>query len=129
MVAISGVLWSGIDHSRMATMATCHMGRHRSFSTNFANIDFSLQNSHFPPMPLSAPQCRAARALLDWTQAGLAQRAAVSPGTVRGFEARRHIPHRASAAAIRQALEAAGIIFLEAGPGGGEGVRFTTAAD
>jgi transcriptional regulator with XRE-family HTH domain len=74
-------------------------------------------------MPLTAPQCRAARALLDWTQAELAAAAAVSPGTVRGFEAGRHVLHRATAAAIRQALEAVGIVFIEAGPEGGEGVR------
>lgn len=74
-------------------------------------------------MPLSAPQCRAARALLDWTQAGLAERAGVSPGTVRGFEAGRHALHRASAAAIRQALEAGGVVFLDPGAEGGEGVR------
>ncbi|CAH0306698.1 DNA-binding transcriptional regulator [Roseomonas sp. CECT 9278] len=74
-------------------------------------------------MPLTAPQCRAARALLDWTQAELAAAAAVSPGTVRGFEAGRHVPHRASAAALRRALEAVGIVFIDAGPDGGEGVR------
>ena len=61
-------------------------------------------------MSLTAPQCRAARALLDWTQAELARRAAVSAGTVRGFESSRHVLHRATAAAIRQALEAAGHI-------------------
>ena len=53
-------------------------------------------------MPLTAPHCRAARALLDWTQADLATAAAVSPGTVRGFEAGHHALHRATAAAIRQ---------------------------
>jgi transcriptional regulator with XRE-family HTH domain len=74
-------------------------------------------------MPLTAPQCRAARALLDWTQAELAAAAAVSPGTVAGFEAGRHALHRASAAAIRQALEAGGVVFLDPGPEGGEGVR------
>lgn len=74
-------------------------------------------------MPLTAPQCRAARALLDWTQAQLATAAAISPGTVRGFEAGHHALHRATAAAIRQALQQAGIIFIEAGPDGGEGVR------
>ena len=76
-------------------------------------------------MPLTAPQCRAARALLDWTQAELATRAEVSPGTVRGFEANRHALHRATASAIRQALESGGVIFLDADTVGGEGVRRT----
>lgn len=72
---------------------------------------------------VTAPQCRAARALLNWTQAELARRAGVSPGTVRGFELGRHVLHRASATAIRQALEAAGIVLLDPDAGGGEGVR------
>ena len=74
-------------------------------------------------MSLTAPQCRAARALLDWTQAELALRAAVSAGTVRGFESSRHVVHRATSAAIRQALEAAGVVFLDQDAAGGEGVR------
>ena len=74
-------------------------------------------------MSLTAPQCRAARALLDWTQAELARHAAVSAGTVRGFEASRHVLHRATSAAIRQALEAAGVVFLDPDAAGGEGVR------
>jgi len=75
------------------------------------------------PMALSAPQCRAARALLDWTQSELAARAGVSPGTVRGFEVGRHALHRASAAAIRRAFEAEGLVLLDPGNEGGEGVR------
>ncbi|WP_137126358.1 helix-turn-helix transcriptional regulator [Roseomonas sp. HF4] len=74
-------------------------------------------------MPLSAAQCRAARALLDWTQAELARRADVSPGTVRGFEVGRHALHRATAAAIRHAFEVAGLVLLDPGQDGGEGVR------
>ena len=74
-------------------------------------------------MPISPAQCRAARALLGWTQAELAARAEVSPGTVRGFECGRHDPHRATAAALRRALEEAGVAFLDPDEGGGAGVR------
>lgn len=35
---------------------------------------------------LKPPQCRAARALLDWTQAELAERAAISAVSIRAFE-------------------------------------------
>lgn len=74
-------------------------------------------------MTLSAAQCRAARALLDWTQAELARRADISPGTVRGFEVGRHALHRATAAAICRAFEAEGLVLLDPGRDGGEGVR------
>lgn len=80
-------------------------------------------------MPLRPEQCRAARALLDWTQEQLATRAGVSPGTVRGFEGGRHDPHRATAAVLRQALEAAGIALLEPDDQGGPGVRLCLGAD
>jgi DNA-binding XRE family transcriptional regulator len=74
-------------------------------------------------MPITPDQCRAARALLDWTQDELAERAEVSRSTVRGFEGRQHELHRATAAAIRRALEAAGVELLDADASGGEGVR------
>ena len=63
---------------------------------------------------LSSEQCRAARALLDWTQEDLAVRAGVSRSTVRGFESGQHELQRASAAMIRMALEQAGVILIEA---------------
>jgi DNA-binding XRE family transcriptional regulator len=99
------------------------MGNRRQISTIYIDIDVMRQPHHLSAMPLTAPQCRAARALLDWTQAELAARAAVSPGTVRGFEANRHALHRATATAIRQALEGGGVAFLDADAAGGEGVR------
>lgn len=74
-------------------------------------------------MTITPAQCRAARGLIDWTQDELADRANVSRGTVRGFEAGRHMLRRASAVEIRAALEAAGVEFLDAGPDHGAGVR------
>lgn len=71
-------------------------------------------------MNLLPEQCRAARALLDWTQAELADRAEVSRSTIRDFEGGRHELHRASAAQIRAALEGAGVVFVapaNLGPG------------
>lgn len=69
---------------------------------------------------LMPAQCRAARALLDWTQEELAEKAQVSRSTIRGFENGLHELHRCSAAVIRSALEAAGVILIDAdeqGPG------------
>jgi transcriptional regulator with XRE-family HTH domain len=75
-----------------------------------------------PFMPLTPPQCRAARGLLDWTQDELAERAGVSRGTVRGFEAGRHELRKTSAADIRAALEAGGVLFLDPDADRGPGV-------
>jgi transcriptional regulator with XRE-family HTH domain len=77
-------------------------------------------------MPLTPQQCRAARGLLDWTQEELAERAGVSRGTVRGFENGRHELHRGSAAVIRGALEAAGVVLIDPDHETGSGVRLRT---
>ena len=74
----------------------------------------------------SAAQCRAARALLDWTQTILAQRAGVARKTVADFELGRRSLHRRTIIDITTALEAAGVEFTWAVEGGvnGDGVRF-----
>lgn len=72
------------------------------------------------PFGLSPAQCRGARGLLDWTQEELADRAGVSRSTVRDFEKGRHDLNRISAAQIRAAFEAAGVMLIQAdalGPG------------
>jgi transcriptional regulator with XRE-family HTH domain len=75
-----------------------------------------------PSPPLFPAQVRAARGLLDWTQAELAERAGAAVSTVKDFEAGRTRPIRNSLAAIRAALEAAGVVFIDP-DGGGPGVR------
>jgi predicted transcriptional regulator len=67
-------------------------------------------------------QCRAARALLDWSQQDLAESAAVGVVTVRQLEAGTHEPRRATLNVIRRALETAGVEFIDEN-GGGAGVR------
>jgi DNA-binding XRE family transcriptional regulator len=68
-------------------------------------------------MVLTPEMCRAARAYLDWTQADLAERAAVSRGTVRDFEASAHGVHRSTPGLLRSALERGGapLVTLEDG--------------
>jgi transcriptional regulator with XRE-family HTH domain len=78
-------------------------------------------------MPLTPAQCRAARALLDWTQERLAEQAGVSRSTMRGFETGQHELHRGTATVIRQALEAAGVVLIEADADGGPGARLGKA--
>ena len=71
---------------------------------------------------ISPQQCRAARALLDWSQQQLADRANVGIVTIRQLEAGVHEPRRATLDVVRRALEAGGVEFIDEN-GGGPGVR------
>jgi hypothetical protein len=71
---------------------------------------------------MSPSQCRAARALLDLTQPGLAENAQLGLSTVVDFERERRAVSPAAVASIKQALESAGVIFV-AENGEGAGVR------
>jgi transcriptional regulator with XRE-family HTH domain len=73
-------------------------------------------------MSMSPAQCRAARGLLNWSQAKLAELAGVARATLADFEGGKRIPIANNLAAIREAFEAAGIIFI-AENGEGPGVR------
>jgi DNA-binding XRE family transcriptional regulator len=76
--------------------------------------------------PIRAAQIRAARGLLKWTQASLAHRAGITPVTLNMIENETVRPRESTNAAIRAALEAGGVRFLEA-DGIGVGVRFAPA--
>jgi ribosome-binding protein aMBF1 (putative translation factor) len=71
---------------------------------------------------MNASQCRAARALLDWSQEQLAAQSHVSVTTLRNFERGATVPMANNLSAIRAALEAAGVEFIPEN-GGGPGVR------
>jgi transcriptional regulator with XRE-family HTH domain len=58
---------------------------------------------------MSPEQCRAARGWLGWTQQELARRAGVGLSTVRDFENGERTPIPNNLAAIRRAVESAGI--------------------
>jgi transcriptional regulator with XRE-family HTH domain len=74
--------------------------------------------------PLSSPQIRAARALIRWSAEDLAKETALSVTTIRRAELAESETSLTSAndRAIRQALEAAGVEFIDEN-GGGPGVR------
>jgi transcriptional regulator with XRE-family HTH domain len=71
---------------------------------------------------ITKEQSRAARGLIDWSQSYLAQKANLGESTIRDFEKGRRVPSINNLAAIRTALEAAGVEFI-AENGGGAGVR------
>jgi transcriptional regulator with XRE-family HTH domain len=71
-------------------------------------------------MQLLPAQCRAARALLSWSQAELAKKASVSKQTLVDFERGARQPYPRTLADIRSALEVAGVEFTN---GDSPGVR------
>ena len=64
---------------------------------------------------VSAAQVRAARALLAWSQQDLAKKASVGASTIADFERGQRTPVANNIAAIRKAMEDAGISFLTGG--------------
>ena len=80
-------------------------------------------------MSISSAQLRAARALLRWSAQELANASKVGVATIRRVEViEGEIPvASANEAALRKALEAAGVVFIDEN-GGGSGVRFRKPA-
>ncbi|USU09978.1 XRE family transcriptional regulator [Sphingomonadaceae bacterium OTU29MARTA1] len=76
-------------------------------------------------MKLTVEQCRAGRALLNWSAADLASIAKMSVITVKRFEGGQNIAS-SSLTKISETLTAAGVILIEDGaasPSGRAGVR------
>ena len=75
-------------------------------------------------MSLSSAQIRAARALLRWSAEDLARQSSLGVNTIRRAEVAEDRTSLTSAneLAIRRALEAAGVEFIDEN-GGGPGVR------
>ena len=76
---------------------------------------------------IEAGQIRAARALLEWSQADLVEKSGLSLTTIRRMENAEVGPGRSSAenvASVQRLLEAAGVQFIPEN-GGGAGVRLT----
>jgi transcriptional regulator with XRE-family HTH domain len=75
---------------------------------------------------ITAPQCRAARAMIGWTRQELARTSGVGFSTISDFENGRHTPHAVNMAAIVGALENAGIEFTN---GDRPGLRMKRGAE
>lgn len=73
-------------------------------------------------MAITSAQCRAARALIAWSQDQLAVSSRVAKATIANFEAGKRTPYDRTLADIRAALETAGVEFIPEN-GGGAGVR------
>jgi transcriptional regulator with XRE-family HTH domain len=76
------------------------------------------------PVALTSELIRAARALLRWDQRQLAEASSVSLPTVKRLESKPGmlVAHASTLAALKRALEAAGVEFIDEN-GGGPGIR------
>lgn len=77
---------------------------------------------------INSAQCRAARALLNWSQQQLAEASKIGNATIRNFEAGRSEPQHATRDVLRRVFETAGVQFI-AENGGGAGVRMAKPGD
>ena len=69
---------------------------------------------------ISRAQCRAARAMIEWSRVRLAEAANIAERTLIDFERGARQPYDRTLADIQRALEQAGIIFIDEndeGPG------------
>jgi transcriptional regulator with XRE-family HTH domain len=79
--------------------------------------------------PLTSAQIRAARSLIRWSAEDLARQSSLSVATVRRAELTESETSMTAAndSAVRRALEAAGVEFIDEN-GGGPGVRLRKSA-
>jgi DNA-binding XRE family transcriptional regulator len=81
-------------------------------------VDFStvqINKTCMRDFSLLAAQVRAARGLLGWSQAYLAQAVRVNRSTVVDLESGKREPHEATLAVLMSELAAAGIVFTQKG--------------
>lgn len=71
---------------------------------------------------ITGAQCRAARALVEWTRGKLASDSGVDALVIEEFERRITLPDREICDTLQTALEEAGAVFIPEN-GGGIGVR------
>jgi transcriptional regulator with XRE-family HTH domain len=67
---------------------------------------------------MTPAQCRAARALLDWSQQKLAESTPLGVSTIFDFERERRAVSAAAIGKMRATLEAAGVAFTNGGEPG-----------
>lgn len=68
---------------------------------------------------ITPAQCRAARALLDWSQQRLADESNIGNATIRNFEGEKSAPQHATLDVLCRCFESAGIEFLNVDRGDG----------
>ena len=86
----------------------------------------AISEAHaYPQEMITRAQIRAARALVGWSQMDLAQASGISQVAIKNLERGATDPRASTLNGIQQALDQAGVMFLEPGDtrDGGSGVR------
>jgi transcriptional regulator with XRE-family HTH domain len=79
---------------------------------------------------ITPEQCRAARALLNWSQGDLREKTKMSQKTISDFELGLRKPYDRTLLDLRRAFEEAGVIFFDPEEGvGGSGARLKWEAE
>jgi hypothetical protein len=94
-----------------------------SILTRAGDVSEQVPSRGGPAIEITALQCRAARAGLEWSREHLAELAKVGERTITDFERLASNMLRSKRTAIRIAFEAAGVIFQP-----GNGIWFTEAS-
>lgn len=78
-------------------------------------------------MSITSEQCRAARAILGWSQEQLASASKVAKATIANFEAGKRVPYDRTLQDMQEAMQTAGVVFQATGEmvNGGPGVRLS----
>jgi len=113
-----------------ATQVDCPDECHVMASTVDGGIAVALGSAAMmtAPTALTAAQCRAGRALIEWSQQQLSQSAAIDVQTIADFEKRFRSADETTRRRLRATLEAAGVVFI-AENGGGAGARLKFSRD
>ena len=82
---------------------------------NIHSIGPPKQGLHCMNGEMMSAQIRAARGLLDWSRDDLARAAGVATRTIANLERGEHEPRPETVAALRAALETAGVRFTRRG--------------
>jgi DNA-binding XRE family transcriptional regulator len=113
-----------ISNPRCANLYTTKDSGNYTMATEHATMQ--LVGQEWPPNQrdvLTPRQLRAARALLGWSRAMLADKSGVPVRTIENFEAEKVTPLLTTAGKLRLTLERAGVIFQDADREAGPGVR------
>jgi len=115
---------------RACSLLPPRLAKDKLYNNNTINFCFQYQTFEKRRFMLKPSQCRAARALLNWTQNDLAGQTAISAVSIRAFEKGGDM-RESNLRLLRLTFEAAGVIFQNEGEmvQGGVGVRLRASSD